>query len=192
MPATYYDFTAGPVQFFALDTALSGRESDALNASEQASWNQEVSWLKQELGTAAAAKWRIAYGHRPIYSTGFHGDTGFLSTQGSLMDVVAGRVQIFFGGHDHNIQDLGSGLGLRVFVSGGGGAPGQPGLRRTSLASEPGCYYDGQGFADLIADQDSLTVNLLKVVGERAEVIHTATYRNGRWNTTGPCLARGQ
>ena len=59
MPAARYTFTAGPVQFFALDTNLVTRA--------------QLDWLDKELARSTA-RWKIVYGHHPIHSDGFHGD----------------------------------------------------------------------------------------------------------------------
>jgi hypothetical protein len=55
MPATYYTFEAGPVQFFALDT-------DIISEAQ-------LLWLIQELDRSRA-RWKVVYGHHPIYSEG--------------------------------------------------------------------------------------------------------------------------
>ena len=55
MPAAYYTYTAGDAQFFALDTDI---------ISEK-----QLLWLKDAL-QASTARWKIVYGHHPIYSEG--------------------------------------------------------------------------------------------------------------------------
>jgi hypothetical protein len=59
MPAPYYTFTAGPMQFFAMDT----------NEVSEA----QLLWLKDELAKSRA-RWKLVYGHHPIYSAGAHED----------------------------------------------------------------------------------------------------------------------
>ena len=61
MPGAYYTFTAGPVQFFAIDT-----QSVAL-ASGSASGSIGRSGRSQ-------ARWKIVYGHHPIDSDGNYED----------------------------------------------------------------------------------------------------------------------
>ena len=61
MPAAYYTFTAGPVQFFAIDT-----QSVALA-------QQQREWLDREIGKSQA-RWKVVYGHHPIYSDGNYED----------------------------------------------------------------------------------------------------------------------
>ena len=59
MPAAYYTFQAGAVQFFALDTDL---------ISEA-----QLRWLTESLDKSVAT-WKVVYGHHPIYSAGQHED----------------------------------------------------------------------------------------------------------------------
>lgn len=59
MPAAYYTYTAGEARFFALDT-------DSI-------WEKQLLWLKDALQTSTA-RWKIVYGHHPIYSEGQHED----------------------------------------------------------------------------------------------------------------------
>jgi hypothetical protein len=53
LPAPYYTFTAGPVQFFALHTVLM---SEA-----------QLLWLRDEL-RRSTSKWKVVYGHYHVYS----------------------------------------------------------------------------------------------------------------------------
>src|SRR6266705_140231 len=62
-PSPYYTFSAGPAQFFALDT----------NEVSEA----QLLWLDAEL-KKSSAKWKLVYGHHPIYSDGRHGDSQVL------------------------------------------------------------------------------------------------------------------
>ncbi len=63
MPSTYYTFTAGPVQFFALDTNEMSRA--------------QLAWLDSEIGKSTA-RWKLVYGHHPVYSAGAHQDNAKL------------------------------------------------------------------------------------------------------------------
>ncbi len=89
MPALYYTFTAGPVQFFALAT--------------QAMSETQLRWLQRELDRSTA-RWKVVYGHHPIYSDGAHGDTPELARQ--LMPVLKGRADLYLVGHEHTVQEL--------------------------------------------------------------------------------------
>jgi hypothetical protein len=95
MPATYYTFTAGPVQFFALDTNEISRA--------------QLAWLDQEIGKSKST-WKVVYGHHPIYSAGQHYDSPRLITQ--LLPVLRNRVDVYIAGHDHDMQHLKSEAGV--------------------------------------------------------------------------------
>ena len=105
MPAPYYTFTAGPVQFFALDT----------NEVSEA----QLIWLKAELDKSRS-HWKLVYGHHPIYSAGQHGDNPVLIAR--LLPILKGRADVYLAGHDHDMQHLKPEGDLHFFVSGGGGA----------------------------------------------------------------------
>ncbi|MCI0622017.1 MAG: metallophosphoesterase [Acidobacteria bacterium] len=137
LPATYYSFTAGAVQFFALDT----------NEIPEA----QLVWLKQELAKSRAI-WKLVYGHHPIYSAGVHEDNPRLVKQ--LMPVLKDRADIFFAGHDHDLQHLKTEGGVHFFVSGGGGA----GIRQP-LPGPRSLFAKGvHGFSVLEADPQQFIV----------------------------------
>lgn len=109
MPALYYSFIAGPVQFFALAT-------DALSETQ-------LQWLDEELGRSRS-RWKIVYGHEPIYSHGKYGDTpGFAKI---LMPVLKNRATVFLAGHEHDLQYLQPEDGVHFVIAGGGGASVRP------------------------------------------------------------------
>ncbi len=137
MPAPYYTYTAGPIQFFALDTN---------EMSEK-----QLQWLNNAISTSTA-QWKVVYGHHPIYSGGAHSDNKTLIAQ--LLPILKNRVDIFLAGHDHDLQHLKAEDGVQFFVNGGGGAAirkSEPGPR-TLFAK--GAY----GFATIEADLQNLTV----------------------------------
>ncbi len=140
LPAPYYTFTAGPVQFFALDT-------------NEISVAQTL-WLKDEL-TKSRARWKVVYGHHPIYSAGTHGDNnGLIRT---LLPLLKERADIYLAGHDHDLEHLKPVGGLHFFISGGGGA----GLRQPK--TDPSCLFAKgvHGFTVLEADATDLKVSFI-------------------------------
>jgi hypothetical protein len=147
MPAAYYTFTAGPIQFFAIDTqSIAGSE-------------KQLAWLDREL-SRSEARWKIVYGHHVIYSGGAYQDSAPLVAR--LLPVLRNRADAYICGHDHNLQALSPDAGVRFYVAGGGGA-GLYELRpyeRTVFASR------SNGFAVLEADHARLTVKLVDVEGE--------------------------
>ena len=146
MPAAYYTFTAGPVQFFALDT-----QSVALAQKQR-------EWLDRELAKSQA-RWKVVYGHHPIYSDGNYEDRPDLIA--SLLPILADRVDAYFCGHDHNLQALRPQRGVRFYVAGGGGA----GLY--DVTPSPRSLFVGRtnGFAVVEADASRLVVKLVDGTG---------------------------
>ncbi len=140
MPATRYTFTAGAAQFFALDT--------------QGMSQAQLDWLREEL-EKSTARWKIVYGHHPIYSHGAHGPTARLVEQ--LLPVLQNRADAFFAGHEHDMQHLKPEGGLHFFIAGSGGAgvrPIQSGPRSLFAASS-------HGFSVIEADATKLKVTFV-------------------------------
>jgi tartrate-resistant acid phosphatase type 5 len=147
MPASYYTFTAGSVQFFALDT-----QSVALS-------EKQLQWLDRAIANSQA-RWKIVYGHHPIYSGGAYEDRPDLIAR--LLPLLRNRVDAIFAGHDHNLQVLTPEAGVRFYIAGGGGA-GLYDLRpyeRSIFASR------SNGFAVIDADADRLVVSLVDTSGK--------------------------
>jgi hypothetical protein len=140
MPATQYTYTAGPVQFFAIDTPVMT--------------DHQLEWLQKELDSSKSF-WKVVYGHHPIYSHGDHGDNRSLI--GMLLPVLKGRADIYLAGHDHDMQHLKPEGGLHFFVSGTGGKI--RGIRRgpRSLFAQ-----SALGFAVLEANGASLKITFIE------------------------------
>ena len=147
MPASYYTFTAGPVQFFALDT-----QSVALAQKQR-------EWLDRELSNSQA-RWKIVYGHHPIYSDGNYEDRPDLIA--SLLPILANRADAYICGHDHNLQALQPQRGVRFYVAGGGGA----GLYDVTESPRSLFVSRSNGFAVLDADANRLVIKLVDDTGK--------------------------
>ena len=155
MPAPYYTFRAGDVQFFALDT-------NEIRA-------RQLAWLRQEL-ERSRARWKVVYGHHPVYSAGAHGDSKALIE--ALLPVLRDRADAYLCGHDHDMQHLKPAGGVHFFVAGAGGAHQRPiHAHDRSLFAKT----DVHGFAVLEADAESLTVRFLADDG--SELYHYALSR---------------
>ena len=144
MPAPYYTFTAGSVQFFALDT------NDISEA--------QLLWLDAELGKSRA-RWKVVYGHFPVYSA-TRGDNAGLVAR--LLPVMKGRADVYIAGHDHNLQHLKAEGGVEFFVSGGGGA----GLYELGPHERSLFKSRSNGFAVIEADRASLAVSFVDAEGK--------------------------
>src|SRR5262249_14105185 len=109
MPAPYYTFVAGPIQFFALDT--------------QEVSQKQLNWFEEELRKSRST-WKVVYAHHPIFSDGYHGDNSALKDQ--LFPVLKNRVDIYLAGHEHDMQHLKPVDGVHFVISGGGGRELRP------------------------------------------------------------------
>ncbi|MEZ2346068.1 metallophosphoesterase [Terriglobus sp. RCC_193] len=150
MPATFYTYTAGPVQFFAIDT---------MEMSDTALYQQQLAWLDAEIAKSKA-RWKIVYGHYQVYSAS-RGDEQNLIDR--LMPVLRNRVNLFLCGHDHNLQELQSDGGVNFFVSGAAGASlydfTQKNYTRSTFQAKQ------NGFNVIEADQKSLKLSIVGLDG---------------------------
>ncbi|HEY7371451.1 MAG TPA: metallophosphoesterase [Polyangia bacterium] len=168
MPASRYTFVAGPVQFFALDTNMVTRA--------------ELDWLDSELGHSTA-RWRVVYGHHPIYSDGKYGDDTALRDR--LMPILRGRANLYICGHEHNLQHIADEDGVHFVIAGGGGAGTYP----TKPAARSLFATNQNGFAVLEADRRTLSVSL--VDGDQ-KVLHRFTIAPDRTEATAGAPAASQ
>lgn len=140
MPATQYTFTAGWVQFFAIDSA--------------AMTPNQLEWLKKALNNSFYG-WKVVYGHHPIYSHGQHGDSRELIRE--LLPVIRDRADVYLAGHDHDMQHLKPEGSLHFFVSGTGG-------KARSINPGPRSLFakSALGFLVLEGDQSSLKMTFVE------------------------------
>lgn len=121
----YYSFVEGNglVEFFALNS----------NNLDQA----QLNWLDHAL-SASKARWKIAYFHHPIYSSGMkHGSNMKLR---ALLEPLLLRhgVAATFSGHDHIYERITLQQGVQHFVAGAGGQ-----LRRGNMKRDPQLFAAG-------------------------------------------------
>jgi predicted phosphodiesterase len=111
LPKPYYTFTAGPVQFFALDTnPIMKREP---------SRQEQLEWLDRALA-ASSARWKVVYGHHPIFSTGPDGNMKTMIE--AVLPVLKRRgADVYLAGHEHVMEYLKPDGDLNFFVAGAGG-----------------------------------------------------------------------
>lgn len=105
----YYDFTWGPVHFFALDSMFG--EPDGVSST-----SRQGQWLQRGL-TASTACWQIVYMHHPPFSSGSHGSSDWMQ-----WPYAAWGADTVLAGHDHTYERI-ERDGIVYFVNGlGGGA----------------------------------------------------------------------
>jgi hypothetical protein len=104
----YYTFDMGNARFAVLN---SNHPSDP----------DQVTWLNTVF-TGAGSKWRIAYFHHPLYSSGQHAGEGRDVIRPAMEPMlVRNGVHVVFAGHEHLYERVAPQKGIRYFVSGGGG-----------------------------------------------------------------------
>lgn len=131
-PKRYYDFDWGPAHFVAIDTeTYEPREGvPQTNASEQ------IEFATASL-SATDAPWKIAFFHRPLYSTTRGGEKESAEARTALEPILdAGGVDLVLTGHAHAYErswplrggevvrqtaEIEQGEGWVHLVSGGGG-----------------------------------------------------------------------
>ena len=153
MPAPYYTFVAGPIQFFALDTTEMSQK--------------QLKWFEEELQRSQST-WKVVYAHHTIFSDGYHGDDRALRDQ--LLPIMRNRVDIYLAGHEHDMQLLKPADGVYFVVSGGGGRDLRP-VRPTSRALFARSVF---GFTILEANPTQLDI---KQIGADAQVMYQYTLR---------------
>lgn len=103
----YYDFTWGPLHFFALDS--DSREPDGVGRN-----SIQAEWLQDGL-SVDNLPWKIVYMHHPPYSSGMHGSVDWMQWPFEEWGVSA-----VFSGHDHVYERLLIG-GIPYIINGLGG-----------------------------------------------------------------------
>ena len=106
MKGRFYTFSREGVQFFVLDT------------NHNADWKTQLPWLEQEL-SRSDAKWKVVFGHHPIYSSGSYGtNQAFIKSLTPLFQKHG--VQLYINGHDHNYERTRSIKNTTYLVCGAG------------------------------------------------------------------------
>jgi acid phosphatase len=117
MPARYYRLTTLYADIFAIDTEHFDRA--------------QFDWLKAGLADAKKP-WQIVYGHRPMYSSGSHGDTKEL--HGLLLPLLEKYAEFYLSGHDHDLEHIVKN-GVNYLVSGSAGKTSKVGKGKNTLFS---------------------------------------------------------
>jgi hypothetical protein len=105
----YYEFTWGPVHFFALDSDR--REPDGNDDD-----SEQARWLESALARSSAA-WKVVYMHHAPYASGKHGPE-----PSAQWPYHAWGADAVLAGHDHIYERIERPEGL-YFVNGLGGNP---------------------------------------------------------------------
>ena len=156
LPALYYTYTAGPVQFFVINTPL---------ISER-----QRLWLDREL-KASTSPWKVVYGHFQIYSA-LRGDNEDL-IEDILPILQSNRADIYFCGHEHIFQHLKPEGHVHLFVNAATGA----GARSARHKDYPNMVFMAEnksGFSILEATASALSI---KFIDQDGAEIYNYTFR---------------
>ena len=149
----FYSYQKGDVRFFALD-------SNYMDKDQQR-------WLEDEL-SKSNAKWKIAYFHHPLYSSG--------AAHGSEVDLrsiveplfIKYNLQVVFAGHEHFYERVKPQKGIHYFTAGGSAK-----LRSGDIMSNTGLTEKGfdteQTFMVIEIDGDVLRFQTLSKHGKRID-----------------------
>ena len=162
MPARYYVRSetidaATTADFFYLDTSpmVKSYHLDAHLKKEIDTQDveQQLAWFRAAL-TASKAQWKIVVAHHPIYSGGEHGDMPDL-IKSVLPLLHEHKVQVYFNGHDHDLQHLQAGE-VNLFCSGAGSV-----VRPTKTKDQTKFAKSCPGFTVVTVGPDQMNVRMI-------------------------------
>lgn len=163
MPFRYYTFAAGPVRFYALDT-----DEGTIGLFRSKPWSSEQrEWLSAQLSKHKDARWKIVYGHHPVYSDGHHGNTDRM-IKDLLPILKQHRVDVYLAGHDHDLQHFDR-EGIQFFIVGGGGQETRKVKKKNAVF-----VRSAHGFMVIEAGERELTLSL---VGTDGLAMHSKTLK---------------
>jgi hypothetical protein len=111
-------FNMGDRDRYAFDE---GNARFAVLNSNHPSDPEQIKWLNG-VYTDAGTKWRIAFFHHPLYSSGQHAAESHDVIRPALEQaLVSNQVNAVFTGHEHMYERTKPQKGVQYFVSGGGG-----------------------------------------------------------------------
>ena len=164
MPARYYSFTEGNVEFFALDTNTYRKDQE------------QIKWLANSLANSQA-RWRVVLGHHPIYSVGDHGYLDFLEgksqkkLRNALEPILCKHKALYLSGHEHLIQVNQLPCGITTVVAGAAAERKAPYQDKIASQKDTLRYYStnelGFGYATFTDEAIRLSF-----VNEKSEVLY--------------------
>ena len=95
MPARYYTFIKGNIEFFALDCNVDKQTNKEIE--------DQIKFMKPKIENSKA-KWKIAFGHQPWVSIGDHGNAPNRLNKYFTELFNTGLIDIYLCGDDHNKQ----------------------------------------------------------------------------------------
>ncbi|MBV6644877.1 MAG: metallophosphoesterase [Cyclobacteriaceae bacterium] len=175
LPATYYNLTregeAGTIEFFFLDTnpfkaGYHENPEKYIGIADQDTSAQKV-WFTQQL-EASKTDWKIVVGHHPIYSAGRYGDAqNFIDWLTPIFEKH--QVQVYFNGHEHDMQHLKPPGKTHYVISGSGSKTRETG-------KGPYTRFSGSRLGFVYVRLTSKEM-LIQYVDNAGEVLHEASVK---------------
>lgn len=153
----YYQFSAGPVDFFALDSDEHEPDGNTANSVQ-------ATWLRAALKASTAA-WKIVYMHHPPYSSGQHGSNAWMH-----WPFATWGASLVLSGHDHDYEHIAIDH-MTYLVCGLGGAEidtfaAPPHVPQSNMD----VGYDKQlGAMDVRATADEMHLRFVTIDGEEID-----------------------
>jgi len=149
----FYTFKKGDARFFALDS----------NYMDQ----PQLKWIEEQL-SGANDRWKIAFFHHPLYSSGArHGSEVDLRTRLEPLFVKYG-VDIVFAGHEHFYERIVPQKGIYYFTQGGSAKLREGNIRVNSALTAKG-YDTDNVFMVAELGKDSMQFQVLSRTGRRVD-----------------------
>ena len=149
----YYEYTWGPVHFFAISS--DSREPDGVGLS-----STQAKWLQERLA-AATLPWKVVYFHQPPYSSGYHGSVDWMR-----WPFKEWGASLVLAGHDHTYERLEID-GLSYIVNGLGGGPIYP--FGFPLSGSQVRYNDSHGALLIEANSEQLQGVFVSIEGMNSD-----------------------
>jgi len=152
----YYTFRKGDVEFFVADSTYVTPE--------------QVKWLADALDRSDA-KWKIAYFHHPLYSSGAkHGSELDLQELFEPLFVRSG-VDVVFAGHEHFYERIKPQKGIYYFTQGGGAKLREGNIRARSALTAKGFDTDNSfTLVEIVDDQ-----MFFETISRRGQVVDSGS-----------------
>jgi 3',5'-cyclic AMP phosphodiesterase CpdA len=150
----YYSFSPkADIRFFALESTYPEPE--------------QIEWLEKEL-SSSGSKWKIAYFHHPLYSSGErHGSDIRLRAVLEPLFVKYG-VSVVFTGHEHFYERVKPQMGITYFITGSGGQLRRGNIDRSSGLTASGFDTD-RAFMVVEIVGDDMYFNTISRTGETVD-----------------------
>jgi len=168
LPHSYYsrdfridDQTEVRILFLDTNPFLEEYESrpDIYHHIEEQDTGAQNSWMYNVLNDSDVV-WRIAVGHHPVYSAGYHGGTTALKNVFPKL-FEQQKVQAYFAGHDHHLEHHRLVGRTNYFISGGGSR-----VRKVSDRKYSKFATSSLGFVHVELDNTCMNVSFINEKGE--------------------------